>query len=73
MKLRNSVKQSVKVAQESQSDFANVLLIGMKSSEVIQMLSRNLNSDYAHVFVRYLDQITNSFVAGTLLSLLGLS
>ena len=51
MKLRNSVKQSVKVAQESQSDFANVLLIGMKSSEMIQMLSRNLNSDYAHVFV----------------------
>lgn len=73
MKLRNSVKQSVKVAQESQSDFANVLLKGMKSSEMILMLSRNLNSDYAHVFVWYLDQITNSFVAGTLLSLLGLS
>lgn len=44
MKLRNSVKQSLKVAQECQSDFANVLLIGMRSSEIIQMLSRNLNS-----------------------------
>lgn len=43
-KLRNSVKQSVKVAQECQSDFANVLLIVMRSSEMIQTSSRNLNS-----------------------------
>lgn len=29
--------------------------------------------DFAHVFVLYLDQITNSFVADNLLSLLGWS
>lgn len=53
--IKNSVKQSVKVAQECQSDFVNMLLIGMRSSEMIPKLSRNLKS--ALIMLMYLYDI----------------
>lgn len=42
----------MKVAQECQSDFVNMLLIGMRSSEMIPKLSRNLKS--ALIMLMYL-------------------
>lgn len=50
--IKDSIKQSVKEAQECQSDFANMPLTGMRSSEMIPKLSRNLKS--ALVILTYL-------------------